>query len=168
LSFSNTWFATISLFFLALDFLFVHCSTRVFSFPLPHANRPLKMPFATTAAQKISYLTRSFKILGTKCLVFQFSSSSVMWDFPDFYVNNYLTNSSQVYFTLFYFFSAFAHVFLLMSSILRWFLIIYLLYLSFVISFFNQSCHIFVFLIDFKENFLSILNTFTVFMYSLI
>jgi hypothetical protein len=74
---------------------------------LPHANRPLKMPFATTAAQKISYLTRSFKILGTKCLVFQFSSSSVMWDFPDFYVNNYLTNSSQVYFTLFSFFFRF-------------------------------------------------------------
>jgi hypothetical protein len=48
-------FATISLFFLALDFLFVHCSTRVFSFPLPHANRPLKMPIATTAAQKLFF-----------------------------------------------------------------------------------------------------------------
>jgi hypothetical protein len=44
-----------SLFFLALDFLFVHCSTRVFSFPMPHANRPLKMPIATTATQKHHY-----------------------------------------------------------------------------------------------------------------
>jgi hypothetical protein len=41
---------------------------------------PRRFPekFNTKHVNKISYLTRSFKILGTKCLVFQFSSSSVM------------------------------------------------------------------------------------------